>query len=87
MSALETLRLVITLLPVLIEAVTAIEAAMPQGGQGEAKLAAVRQILQGVYAATNELAVSFDRVWPALSATVSAVVALKNAAGQFKTAP
>lgn len=86
MKTIEILKLIVSLLPMLIDAVKAIEVAMPQGGQGEAKLAAVRTVLEGAYKTGTDASVAFEQVWPALSATVGAVVTLCNQTGVFKAA-
>lgn len=86
MNYLALVKLIVSLLPVLIEAVKAVEAAIPQSGQGQAKLAAVQSILGAAWKASSDATVAFEQVWPALSAAVSAVVAAFNAAGIFKKA-
>ena len=76
MNALQTLKIVFSLVPALIEAIKAIEAAVPGQGQGEAKLAAVRQIMEGIYDQAEAL-------WPMISTAITALVALFNQTGAF----
>jgi hypothetical protein len=76
-------RLALALLPLLIEAIKAVEEALPGQGQGEAKLAMVRGVLQTAYQTGTDLTVSFEQVWPALSASATAVVAAYNKTGAF----
>ncbi len=78
------LRLVIQLLPVVIEAIKAVEAAVPQGGQGTQKLEMVRGILQSAYDVAGNLEATFDQLWPVLRSAISGVVSVYNAAGTFK---
>ena len=85
MNFLQIVKLILSMLPAIIEAVKAIEAAMPAGGQGAAKLDAIRGILSSAYAIASDAQAQFDSVWPAISGTVSAVVGMFNRAGAFKT--
>lgn len=84
MQYIQILKLVLTLFPLLVETVKAIEAAIPQGGQGQAKLEAVRVVLESAYKTANDATVAFEALWPMLSQTVTAIVAMLNATGQFK---
>ena len=63
---------VLQLLPALIAAIKAIEDAVPGKGQGEAKLAAVREILESADKAASAL-------WPILVPAIGALVKLFNA--------
>lgn len=78
------LKLILTLLPVVVDAVKVLEAAFPQGGQGAAKLAALREIIAGAFSAAQDIGVTFEEIWPALERTVSALVGLFNKTGAFK---
>lgn len=86
MQLVQTLRLILTLLPLIIEAVRAIEAALPDGGKGDAKLTVVRQSIEAGYAVASDTATTFEVVWPALERTVSAVVTMFNTVGAFRKA-
>ena len=80
MKFLEILSVVTKLIPMLIEAIKAIEEAIPGQGQGEKKLAAVRSILE---AATNFVDEQLDDVWPVLERVIAALVELFNKTGVF----
>jgi len=84
MKYLTIIKLVVSLLPVLIEAIKAVEEAIPGKGAGEAKLAAIRAIIEGVYATATDLGVTFGEVWPVLEKTISGLVAAFNKSGEFK---
>jgi len=75
---MNTLMTIINLIPALIAAIKAIEAAIPGAGQGEAKLAAVRGILESVDAAYADL-------WPKIQPIVGVLVRLFNKSGEFQT--
>lgn len=74
------------LLPITIEVIKKIEAAIPGQGQGEQKLVAAREILSGIYLTSGGLVEVFETAWPALQKIIGAVVGLFNRTGAFKTA-
>ena len=76
-------KLVVSLLPTLIEAVKAIEAALPAQGQGAQKLALVRETLAAAFSIGGDAVASFEQVWPALEKTVNAIVGMFNRTGSF----
>ncbi len=84
MQFLSVVKMILTMLPAIIEAIKAIEAALPAGGQGAAKLDAIRGVLQSAYGVASDATERFEAVWPAISGTVSALVALFNKAGVFQ---
>lgn len=80
MNALNVVTTILSLIPALITAIKAIEEAIPGQGQGEAKLAAVRQILEVADAGISAL-------WPKISDAIGVIVSLFNKTGVFgKTA-
>lgn len=81
---MNTIKLILTLLPLILQVVEAVEAAFPEGGQGAAKLAMVRKIIEVAYKATSDMTVAFDAVWPVFEQTIAAVVATYNTLGTFK---
>jgi hypothetical protein len=84
MQFLTVLKLVVSILPLLIEAIKAIEEAIPGAGKGEAKLAAVRSVVESSYGfASKELPV-FEQLWPVVQKTVGGIVDGFNTAGVFK---
>lgn len=78
---IETARAVIMWLPILIQAMKAIEEAIPGQGKGEQKLAAVRGILEGIASATNSA--TFSALWPMLEGAAKVLVTTFNATGIF----
>lgn len=77
MNALTIAITVLKLLPALIEAIRAVESAIPDSGKGADKLAAIKEIL----ASSLE---NFDKYWPAISAAINTLVGLFNKTGAFK---
>lgn len=84
MQALQVLKIILSLLPLLIEAVRVVEAALPASGQGASKLTLVRATIEAGYTAAAEVTVKFEALWPALEKTVAAVVSTLNALGEFR---
>ncbi len=74
---MQTLILIAQLLPALIAAIKAIEEAIPGAGQGEAKLAAVRGIIEAVDA-------GYKNLWPQIQPVIGVLVGLFNKTGAFK---
>lgn len=74
---MKTFLLIVQLIPALISLVKEIEAVIPQGGQGQAKLAAVRGIMEATYDGVTE-------IWPAVEKVVSTLINLFNTTGLFK---
>lgn len=66
---------VIGLFPQIIQAVQAVEAAMPEGTAGTTKLALVQTILQTSYTAEQSAAVAFEKIWPTINSVITTVVA------------
>ena len=64
------------LIPVIIELIKAIEQAIPGESKGEAKLVAVREILEIVDVGTKNL-------WPQISLIISVLVKTFNTTGVF----
>lgn len=84
MQYIVIIRAVISLLPIIIEAVKAIESAFPESGKGQQKLGAVRAIVETAFETASDATVKFDAIWPAIQSAVSAVVSLANSTGLFK---
>lgn len=74
---MQTLILIAQLLPALIAAIKAIEEAIPGAGQGEAKLAAVRGIIEAVDT-------GYKNLWPQIQPVIGVLVGLFNKTGAFK---
>lgn len=75
------------LLPILIQAMQAVEAAIPQAGAGQTKLAMVQAWMAKAFEALNMTNTTFTSVWPILQETAATLVAWYNATGVFKKAP
>lgn len=73
---IEAFKFVISLLPALIEAIKAVEAALPEPGRGAAKLAIVREMILVV----DE---SLESAWPLLEKFVNGLVRVFNSFGIF----
>lgn len=73
---MNTVITIFQLIPAIVTALKAIEDAIPGAGQGEAKLAAVRQMLEAVDSGVAKL-------WPQISGIVTALVTLFNSTGVF----
>ena len=74
---MNTVLIIMQLIPAIIAAMRAIEEAIPGTGQGEQKLAAVRGILEAVDG-------SISKLWPQISTIIGVLVNLFNKTGQFK---
>lgn len=77
-------KTVISLIPLIIQAITAIEAAFPQGGTGAAKLEVVKSALKTASDVSSDLVGNFDAYWPVIEKVISSVVSLANSSGVFK---
>jgi len=84
MQFLAILKLIITILPLLIDAVKAIEDAIPGQGKGEMKLAAIRTVVESAYEAADEALPKIESFWPVIQKTISGLVSIFNASGIFK---
>ena len=77
MGSLNTLRIILSLVPEIIKAITAIEDAIPGQGKGEQKLAAIRGIIEASY----EQATS---IMPIIERVIGVLVNTFNAVGSFR---
>lgn len=84
MQYLIYVRVILSLLPALIEAIKAIEAAFPASGQGPLKLELVRSIVEQAYNAGTGALAKFEDIWPVLQKTIASLVAFMNSTGIFK---
>lgn len=83
MQLITILKLIISLLPLLIDAIKAIEAAMPGTGKGATKLAAVQSIVESAYKASSDALPPFEDIVPVLQKTVESIIAGFNVTGVF----
>lgn len=84
MKFLQIAKLIISMLPIIIEAVRAVEDAIPGNGKGEQKLAMVRVALEAAYEMASDLDVTFVQIWPQIQKIIGSVVSAFNTAGVFK---
>lgn len=82
MNYLQILKLVVQLLPLIIDAMKAVEAAIPQAGSGSAKLAFVKGMITDV----AEIADDVDKkvFGAAIEKAIALAVSLFNTVGIFK---
>jgi hypothetical protein len=86
---MKTLLAILKLLPVVLEAVRAVEAAIPLPGQGKKKLDLILEVLKSAYDASSDLAKEFS--WQKLVSIVVPMIArivdLHNELGLFTKSP
>ncbi len=78
------IKAVLALLPTIIEAVKAIEEAIPESGQGKFKLEIVRKAVESAYNVAGDAVVKFDQLWPAIQNVITTFVEFANKIGLFK---
>lgn len=76
MNFFTVLKTLVTLLPTIISAIQTLESALPESGQGVKKLEALKATVQSAYTVANDTSLAFESIWPAISTTVSALVAM-----------
>jgi|GEM_PF-6200671 len=74
---------VASLLPILSSLVQLVEASLPAGTPGAAKLKAVEDALASVYAKEQIASASFNEIWPLLAGVAGSLVASFKATGLF----
>jgi len=84
MSWIIIAKTVLELLPALLEAIKAIESAIPESGSGKQKAELVRGALQAAYEVGGKSIATFEQIWPALQATIGVAVSTFNSIGVFK---
>lgn len=77
MNWLTSATVLLQLIPSIITAIKAFEEAIPGQGQGEAKLAAIREILESISGQTAAM-------WPLIEKSISVLVGLFNRTGAFQ---
>ena len=83
----KTALLMLQLLPLILDAVQAVEKAIPISGQGQRKLELVINVLRAGVEASSGLAygVSWDKLVQLIVPMITEIVALKNSLGLFST--
>lgn len=84
MKYIQILKLIVSLIPTLVSLIKSLEEAIPEPGKGTQKLETLRGILESGYAVANDIGVTMEELWPALSSTINALVAAFNSTGVFK---
>jgi hypothetical protein len=74
---MDKVLMILKLLPVLIEAIRAIEQAVPGEGKGELKLKMLREVLEVVDS-------SMQTMWPTVAKVVGVLVGTFNSVGTFQ---
>ena len=74
---MDKVLMILKLLPVLIEAIRAIEQAVPGEGKGELKLKMLREVLEVVDS-------SMQTLWPTVAQVVGVLVGTFNSVGTFQ---
>lgn len=80
MNFIEIFKIIVSLVPLLIQAIKAVEEAIPGQGAGEMKLAAVREMLE---AASTFAGDTLDDIWPAIEKVIGSLVNLFNGTKVF----
>lgn len=79
MQFLTVIKTIISILPLVIQAIDAIEAAFPVSGKGAAKLDVVKAVLAGSIEVADDVDNGqFDKIWTVVNKVVSAVVAMRK---------
>lgn len=80
MQFITIIKTIISILPLIIQAIDALEAAFPVSGKGAAKLDVVKAVLQGSVEVADDVENGqFDKLWTVVNKVVSAVVAMRKA--------
>lgn len=82
MNLITLISLSTALLKAALEAAPAIEKALPESGQGSAKLALLMDILRAVVESAKD-GISWDDAAPLAARIINAVVSFFNATGRF----
>jgi hypothetical protein len=83
MQFLTILKIFLSLIPLISEAVKTVEAALPFNGVGQQKLEMVRQTLDASYKAASDMTVPFEALWNLAQPLITSMVAVYNATGAF----
>ena len=64
--------------------IKAVEAALPEPGQGGKKLEIVRAALESAFDKVENAGVTFNDVWPTINTVITMLVGVYNSIGLFK---
>lgn len=84
MNWLTIVKVVLELVPLVVNTIKTIEGAIGESGKGAEKLAMLRGIVESAYNSAKDATVKFEQIWPALESIVKTVVGTFNAIGVFK---
>lgn len=85
MQFLLIVKTILSLFPLIIQAISTVEAAFPVSGQGSNKLELIKQVLANSAQVSDDISSGqFDQLWPVIQKTIGTVVELFNATGLFK---
>jgi hypothetical protein len=84
MQFITILKLIISILPFLIEAIKALEAAIPGQGKGEQKLATMHTAVEAAYSIGGDDLPKLEVLWLAIQRVIDGLVGVFNSSGVFK---
>jgi len=77
-------RLIISLIPMTMELIKAIEEAIPGRGKGEEKLGLVRDVLEEMFEPVQGVVDTFEALWTKMSPVIGIIVKRFNNTGTFE---
>jgi predicted RNA polymerase sigma factor len=80
----EIVKTLLSLFPLIIAAIQAIEQAFPHANQGAAKLEMVKGVIANAYSVGNASTVTLEKLTPGIESIVKNAVGIFNAVGVFK---
>ena len=80
---IEIFKLIVSLLPIIIELVQTIENSIPGSSNGKVKLEAVKNIISSTYQVTSNATVTFEQLWPSIQTVIGSIVTAFNATKVF----
>lgn len=83
---LSIFQLIVSLLPMVAQAVQVVEGLLPASGNGTQKAALVQSLVLDAHAAAPGVTATLEQVTSAISAITTRLVAFFNAVGLFKKA-
>jgi hypothetical protein len=81
MNFLTILKIALSLLPIIHDAVDQVETLFPQGGKGAAKLEMVKSIIENTLAVSDSAGATMQVVWPVVSGMIAQIVSIKKLIG------
>lgn len=78
------LKLFLAIVPLIVQAIQVVEAAIPAPGAGAQKLEMIKQMLQTSVNIAPQIGATFEQLWPTIQSIIANTVAAFNATGMFK---